>query len=119
MRDGKGTQNRYSVFSMRDVELVTLSHIKERFKLVPKSRIAEEAARRASEVLEAYEADQGTEGLRCRQSRNSPRGASDNSPVSWNREEMPGGRANLLTGSDEVSEKPLAVSRIFWYLICV
>jgi hypothetical protein len=46
------------------VELVALSHIKERFELAPKSHIAEEAVRRTSEALEAYEAEQGTERLK-------------------------------------------------------
>lgn len=31
-----------------------------------------------------------------------PGGQSRNSPVSWNREEMPGGKINLLTGLDPV-----------------
>ena len=64
MRDGKSTQSRYSALPARDVELVALSHIKERFELAPKSHIAEEAVRRTSEALEAYEAEQGTERLK-------------------------------------------------------
>ena len=51
MRDGKSTQSRYSALPARDVELVALSHIKERFELAPKSHIAEEAVRRTSEAL--------------------------------------------------------------------
>jgi len=47
----------------RDVELVQVAHLKERFELVPRSHLAEEVVERTNAALEAYQAETGAKQL--------------------------------------------------------
>ena len=63
MKDRKGGHSRYAALPARDVELVQVAHLKERFELAPRSHLAEEVVRRTNAALEAHEAETGTERL--------------------------------------------------------
>lgn len=60
---GKGSQSRYAALPARDVKLVQIAHLQQRFELAPRSHLAEEVVRRTNEALAEHEAAVGAERL--------------------------------------------------------
>ena len=63
MKKAKGGPNRFAALPARDVRLVQVSHLQQRFELAPRSQLAEAVADRVNEVLAEHEADTGTRRL--------------------------------------------------------
>jgi hypothetical protein len=63
MKTVKGGPNRFAALPARDVRLVQVSHLQQRFELAPRSQLAEAVADKVNEVLAEHEAATGTRRL--------------------------------------------------------
>jgi hypothetical protein len=63
MKKAKGGPNRFAALPARDVRLVQVTHLQQRFELALRSQLAEAVADRVNEVLAEHEAATGTRRL--------------------------------------------------------
>lgn len=63
MNRGKGSANRFAALPAREVNLVQMSHLRQRFELAPRSHLAETAVHKTNQALTEHEDNTGIRRL--------------------------------------------------------